>query len=391
MIVVFDLLSAQPAGPYKFHGGGEYIKTVFRYYVSKYGNDDTIYVCLNEKKYIDQWIIDLIKQKEVKVSQAVSIDDIISFLYSFNNNVSIHFFAGLVYAYRNSIFPSNVFKVGTCHGLRAIEKPTDEYQNKYISLFDSGIVSVLTEYAQKYAKNILRKRHDNTYTNSISRFDIIITDSIHSQYSIKLNYADAIKEKRIYVRYPMTQPVPDNTLDQGCFDENYIMLISANRWTKNSYRACMAIDGLYSKGLIRNVRTKVYGNLPKKIRKKLKNHEMFEFYEYVSSEELEKAYANCSVFFYPTLNEGFGNVPMEAMKYGKTCVVSAVCSLPEVYKDSVIYCNPYDLMEMQNRLLQALEIKIDKNIIKERLSYIYSRQISDMDSLCSIIREERNK
>ena len=218
---------------------------------------------------------------------------------------------------------------------------------------------------------------------------MILTDSQHSLYSIKLNYSNFIAEKEFYVLYPLTQLDSENALvSNKVNEEKFIMMISADRWIKNSYRGIMAIDDLYEKGLLNGVKTKVYGNAPDKIKKRIKNIKNFVFYNYVTNEELELAYKNCDIMFYPTLNEGFGNVPMEAMKYGKTCVISAICSLPEVYGESVYYCNPYDIMEIQNRILQAIENKISLDCIKQRLDYLNNRQKIDMVRLCNMISGE---
>ena len=64
----------------------------------------------------------------------------------------------------------------------------------------------------------------------------------------------------------------------------------------------IALDGLYDKHHMSNMKVRVYGGLPLKIRKKIRNIEMFEFYDYVSTEELENAYRGCELFLYPTLN-----------------------------------------------------------------------------------------
>lgn len=168
-------------------------------------------------------------------------------------------------------------------------------------------------------------------------------------------------------------------------DQNYIMMISADRWLKNAFRGVSAIDSLYSKGYLKDINTKIYGNYPEKLRSKLRNIDKFDFYGYVEADILEDAYANCSIFFYPTLNEGFGLPPLEAMKYGKTCIVSGICSLPEVYADSVYYCNPYDIMEMENRLLRASEQRIDLDVIKRQINDINNKQMDDLRGVCSLI------
>lgn len=97
---------------------------------------------------------------------------------------------------------------------------------------------------------------------------MILTDSQHSLYSIKLNYSNFIAEKEFYVLYPLTQLDSENALvSNKVNEEKFIMMISADRWIKNSYRGIMAIDDLYEKGLLNGVKTKVYGNAPDKIKK----------------------------------------------------------------------------------------------------------------------------
>ena len=384
--IIIDLMSSQPDGNTKFHGGGEYIKTVFYYLINKKNKEDKFWVCLNKEEYIDEWILEIIHSNNIHVQNTKCVDDIVSFLYSFKEEPKVYFFAGLIYSYRSASFPSNVRTVGTCHGLRAIEKPNDKYQLKYLDIKHDNFKTIFHELSQVFFEKILKKRHDWTYSSSIQNFDVIITVSNHSLYSIKINYPEAIRDKEIHVLYPMTQRISSAENISVDSDEKYIMLVSANRWIKNSYRACMAIDELYTRGLIKDIKTKVFGNLPRRIKNKINNIDRFEFFDYVTIEELEKAYAGCTMLFYPTLNEGFGAVPLEALKYGKTCVVSAICSLPEVYGNSVVFCNPYDVMEMQNRIMQAIENPIDKENIEKRLQELYCRQLKDVDALYNIIK-----
>ena len=387
--IYFDLLCSQAAKGYKFHGGGEYTKMVFRYYVErKKENDEEIYALYNTAEFIDDWIKELCIEHDVKIVHVNSTKMIAEVLSNSDSTGETRFFAGMVYPYNNIVFPSYVYSVGTCHGLRPIEKPTDKYRLAYYNVHNESFIDVMKELTKNILVNYSLRRYHKLYSSEIKPFKTIVTDSNHSLFSIRLNFPE-YADKEIKVLYPMTQGIKNGIMNSEVSDGKYLMMISANRWTKNCFRAIQAIDGLYKKGLLDGYRTRVYGNMPIKLRKKMKYQEMFDFFEYVSSEELEKAYSECSVFLYPTLNEGFGNVPMEAMKYGKTCVVSAVCSLPEVYQNSVIYCNPYDIMEIQNRILQALENKIDRTLINERLEYLYQRQKKDMEILCSIISGER--
>jgi len=74
------------------------------------------------------------------------------------------------------------------------------------------------------------------------------------------------------------------------------------------------------------------------------------FAGYVSDEELVELYNRASVFVYPSLYEGFGIPPLEAQACGCPVVCSNVASLPEVFGDSVIYCNPYDINDIREKI-----------------------------------------
>ena len=62
---------------------------------------------------------------------------------------------------------------------------------------------------------------------------------------------------------------------------------------------------------------------------------------YVSDSEAKALMKNAMVFLQPSLYEGFGLPPMEAMSTGTRCIVAKAGALPEIYGDSVWYINPY--------------------------------------------------
>ena len=66
------------------------------------------------------------------------------------------------------------------------------------------------------------------------------------------------------------------------------------------------------------------------------------FTGYLKDEEIKSLMKNCKAFIQPSFYEGFGIPPMEAMSVGANCIVSNGGALPEVYKNSVWYIDPYD-------------------------------------------------
>lgn len=380
-IVIFDLLFAQPIERTMFHGGGEYMKTVFKALANNYDGSYDFGVCYDTERFLDDWVVSLIREKNLQIIHVKKALDIVNTVSCKAQNADVRFFAGMIYPYADVRFHENVVCIGTCHGLRSLEKPYDSFAPLYIQNIKD---------MKGFAKYTLLKKRArefdlNKYANALERFHIIITDSDHSMYSIKLNFPELIKNKDVRAFYAPAKYMEYIEPENENNSEPYIMMISANRWLKNSYRGVKALDGLYQQGFLNGIKTKVYGNLPKQIKRNIKCKECFDFLDYVSSEELERAYKNCTVFFYPTLNEGFGLPPMEAMKYGKTCVISNVCSLPEIYGEAVYYCNPYDIMEMQNRILQATDSPIEQSRIRDRLGRIREKQYTDLVQLCRLI------
>jgi glycosyltransferase involved in cell wall biosynthesis len=66
--------------------------------------------------------------------------------------------------------------------------------------------------------------------------------------------------------------------------------------------------------------------------------------------ELAKLYAQAQAFVYPSLYEGFGIPPLEAMSYGCPVVSSNTSSLPEVIGDAALTFDPLNLDEMADQL-----------------------------------------
>jgi glycosyltransferase involved in cell wall biosynthesis len=67
---------------------------------------------------------------------------------------------------------------------------------------------------------------------------------------------------------------------------------------------------------------------------------------YVREEYLPALYRQAAAFVYPSLYEGFGLPPLEAMASGTPVIVSRSSSLPEVVGDAGLYANPLDTDEL---------------------------------------------
>jgi len=82
----------------------------------------------------------------------------------------------------------------------------------------------------------------------------------------------------------------------------------------------------------------------------------------INDEELDDIYKNASLFVFPSLSEGFGFPPLEAMKRGVPVVSSHATCLPEILGNAAVYFNPQDVSDMAEKIKKVL---LDKNLKSE--------------------------
>lgn len=78
------------------------------------------------------------------------------------------------------------------------------------------------------------------------------------------------------------------------------------------------------------------------------------FTGYVDDHHLPALYSSAEAFVFPSLYEGFGLPPLEAMACGTPVITSNVSSLPEVVGDAAIMVNPYDVAELVTAIARVL-------------------------------------
>ena len=86
-----------------------------------------------------------------------------------------------------------------------------------------------------------------------------------------------------------------------------------------------------------------------------KLHKHVRFFGFVSDQTLAALYRLADVFVFPSLYEGFGLPPLEAMASGTPVITSNVSSLPEVVGDAALMIDPYDPAAIADAMRQVLE------------------------------------
>jgi glycosyltransferase involved in cell wall biosynthesis len=94
------------------------------------------------------------------------------------------------------------------------------------------------------------------------------------------------------------------------------------------------------------------------------------FTGYMSNEDLPLLYNLADIFVFPSLYEGFGLPPLEAMACGCPSIVSKITPLMEICGDAVYYVDPYDVEDMAKGIMKVLK---DNNLKEEMKRKGYER------------------
>jgi glycosyltransferase involved in cell wall biosynthesis len=87
---------------------------------------------------------------------------------------------------------------------------------------------------------------------------------------------------------------------------------------------------------------------------------------FVSDEELNVLYRHASWFIFPSLYEGFGLPPLEAMANGCPVLAAHAASIPEIYGDAVLYFDPNDPASLA-ACLRDVTTRADARALRETL------------------------
>jgi glycosyltransferase involved in cell wall biosynthesis len=94
------------------------------------------------------------------------------------------------------------------------------------------------------------------------------------------------------------------------------------------------------------------------------------FLHYVPHEDLPAIYNAAELFVYPSLYEGFGLPPLEAMQCGIPVITSNTSSLPEIIGNGGIMVDPLDIQDLADKMSLLLT---DNQSRQDNIRYNLSR------------------
>jgi glycosyltransferase involved in cell wall biosynthesis len=108
-----------------------------------------------------------------------------------------------------------------------------------------------------------------------------------------------------------------------------------------------------------------YGSLRRRVEATGVRHDV-RFFGFVPDSTLSALYRLASAFVFPSLYEGFGLPPLEAMASGTPVVTSRISSLPEVVGDAAVLVDPYRIEDIADGLERVLTDEALRATLVER-------------------------
>jgi glycosyltransferase involved in cell wall biosynthesis len=93
------------------------------------------------------------------------------------------------------------------------------------------------------------------------------------------------------------------------------------------------------------------------------NIERVKFTDYIEDDLLKQYIANAEALIFPSLYEGFGFPPLEAMACGCPVIVSNVASISEVCGNASLYCDPYSVED----IAEKIQLLLNDNTLRKNL------------------------
>jgi glycosyltransferase involved in cell wall biosynthesis len=201
--------------------------------------------------------------------------------------------------------------------------------------------------------------------------DAIICVSESSRTDL-LQYYNVNRSKTRVVHHGVTQLVRDSELARSFLDRirrSYVLYVG----TRHSYKNfSLLVEAYCATGVAQEFDLVLIGGGP--LNQEERNHIQrlgigTQVVHFPSPNDaiLAEAYARAQLFVYPSLYEGFGIPPLEAMSLGCPVLAARSSSIPEVCRDAAIYFEPAEPDSLEKVLPDALNAcDLNKRITRGR-------------------------
>ncbi|MFU0783664.1 MAG: Glycosyl transferase group 1 [Thermoanaerobacterium thermosaccharolyticum] len=336
-------------------GLGIYTYNVIKELTNIVGNDDELFIytsCTNLFK----------EQKNIKIKNVPQNTQ-----PKYGKSAAIKRFIWTQFNLKKDILKENVniLYSTTHHGLLSFDRQiitVHDLLPLYFNYKDSLQRILQSNYFKYFLPRILKKTKKIITISDCTKKDMIKFFRIEEEKIVRIY--NGYDDKEFYFR---------NKAYEYIFSKykikKYLLAIGASYPHKNYERFLQAAKIVKDKGthnfsIIIAGGKKEYQESLKKLSQEMGLYSEIRFIDYVSQEDLPYLYSAAQCLVYPSLYEGFGLPPLEAMACGCPVITSNTSSLPEVVGDAGIMVVPYDV----NEIAKAIDLVLsNENLRKEMI------------------------
>jgi glycosyltransferase involved in cell wall biosynthesis len=210
--------------------------------------------------------------------------------------------------------------------------------------------------------------------HALAQSDLVVTDSESAKADLIDDFH--VGPERIEVLYPAapwSQAVIEEEVLRrrlsvyGLRPGRYLLFVGAIQPRKNLGRLCQALACL-------RIRLPLVVVGPKgwlweeelRWAEPLQRRDRILLLHHVPRPHLQALYAGARCFVFPSLYEGFGLPPLEAMAHGCPVLAANTSSLPEVCGDAALYADPYDVEDLADKVRALVRDEALRARLRER-------------------------
>lgn len=234
-----------------------------------------------------------------------------------------------------------------------------------------------------YPKSHPKERIDyfkKNFVKQVSKSSYIITGSNYTKEEIvkylhfspnKVRVISHGIDHNLYKKYPNN--ILNKTKQKFNLPDNFLLFVGSIEPRKNLLTLLKAFNSLQEE-----IKQKyplflvgASGWKNEDILQEINQSPHINYIGYIKDEELPHIYNLATVFIYPSLYEGFGIPPLEAMACATPTIVSNTTAMPEICQDATLYINPADTSDIKDKILLLLRNEnLQRELIEKGLQRV---------------------
>ncbi len=355
MKILYDLSYSQ--NPKFYSGLYEHGKKIFVEIMKNHPDADVTLLLLKNGK-MDDYVLKLAKKVEY-IDALLNTKKYFKQIESIGNNYDRIYlpYQPTNHKYR---FDKNVEFYFTIHDLCQLALAKNTKINKYEKYYMEGLSANLKYMLKQFLRitGIWHRKIKNQLGANIKRANKIIVISDATKNDV-INTYSIDKNKLIKFLSPIKENVVDASSNLTYND--YFLFVSSSRYNKNTMSGLLALDKIWDENPNFSKAISV-GKLPNKVLNMIKHKDKIISLNYVSNSDLDYLYKNAEALIFPTLAEGFGMPPLEAMKFGTRVICSNIPCLTEFYPKALFF-DPYNIDDIKEKILNYSAITKENMLI----------------------------